>query len=65
MIVDTSGPDGPWCPMCHVPVAEEGDFHSSDCWERFHLTVWELGVTLVDMTYKDLEDQPWYGVESQ
>ena len=61
MIVDTLGPDGPWCPMCHTPVAEEGDFDKSNCWEYFHLTVQELGVTLVDMTYKDLEDQPWYG----
>ena len=60
MIVDTIGPSGPWCPMCHTPVAEEGDFDRPFCWKAFHLTVQDLGVTLVDMTYKNLERQPWY-----
>jgi hypothetical protein len=61
MIIDTLGPDGPWCPMCQTSVENEGEFDTSDCWEVFHLTVQELGVTLIDMDYIELERQPWYG----
>ena len=61
LLVATTDPYGnPQCPMCHQPVEREGQFDLVECWESFHIVVFEMA-EVIEMNYLDIEEQPWYG----
>lgn len=61
MIVRTLSDAGtPMCPVCEMDVEREGQFDTPECWTHFHAVVFEMGEP-IEMTYLDIEEQPWYG----
>ena len=60
-VISTSDQYGnPHCPIDHEPVEREGQFCRPACWHHFHVFAHTMH-ELFDMTYLDIEEQPWYG----
>ncbi len=61
MIIDTERNGQPICPICETDVEVEGHFCSYECWNHFHVVLFDdTTYPLIEMNYLDIEHQPWY-----